>query len=310
MRNSFPTVGVVGAGELARMMVGPAAALGIDLLFLAEDENDPAAIIAHHVVGENRELETIREFAKKCDVLTFVTEDIPYSVIRTLEAEGVTIRPGSREFAAHSAKDYLSDIPKSNVIEISALVARSPHGQAAAWAITLVGRENDRSVWTETPAPGISAELANDAQKLALDVARECLLAGVMSVVMHVSGSEIFVNRVSMGLHENGNWTVEGSRTSQFEQHLRAILDLPLGDTSMSSDFAVVGNVFGGEKSDMYRPYLHLMARSPGLKFHQSRTEVLSGRKIGHVSAVGENILDLRECITHAVDYMSGEIDE
>ena len=78
----------------------------------------------------------------------------------------------------------------------------------------------------------------------------------------------------------------------------------------MVSDYAVMGNILGGEKKDMYRPYLHLMARNPELKFHQYRKEVRPGRKIGHVTAIGHNLVELRELVQHAVEYMSGEIDE
>jgi 5-(carboxyamino)imidazole ribonucleotide synthase len=98
--------------------------------------------------------------------------------------------------------------------------------------------------------------------------------------------------------------------TSQFEQHLRAILDLPLGDPSMTADIAVMGNILGGAKTDMYRPYLHLMARNPDLKFHQYKKEVRAGRKIGHVTAVGSDLLQLTTDVQHAREYMSGAIDE
>jgi 5-(carboxyamino)imidazole ribonucleotide synthase len=110
--------------------------------------------------------------------------------------------------------------------------------------------------------------------------------------------------------HNSGHWTIDGAVTSQFEQHLRAILDLPLGDPSMTADIAVMGNILGGEKTDMYRPYLHLMARNPELKFHQYKKEVRVGRKIGHVTAVGSDLLQLTTDVQHARDYMSGAIDE
>jgi len=87
-------------------------------------------------------------------------------------------------------------------------------------------------------------------------------------------------------------------------------LDLPLGDPSMSAPLAVMGNVLGGDKPDMYRPYLHLMARTPALKFHHYKKEVRPGRKIGHVTMVGENLVELTQEVQHALDYMSGEVDE
>jgi 5-(carboxyamino)imidazole ribonucleotide synthase len=71
-----------------------------------------------------------------------------------------------------------------------------------------------------------------------------------------------------------------------------------------------MGNILGGEKTDMYRPYLHLMARNPELKIHQYMKDVRPGRKIGHVTALGKDLLHLEELIEHARDYMSGEVDE
>ncbi len=194
--------------------------------------------------------------------------------------------------------------------EIAVMVARSPHGQASTWAPTQTIQENGICTRTVTPATTISSEVSEKASALALTIAERVSLVGVMAVEMFVKGDQLFINELAMRPHNSGHWTIEGSVTSQFEQHLRAILDLPLGDPSMSASFAVMGNILGGDKSDMYRPYLHLMARNPELKVHQYMKEVRPGRKIGHVNAVGEDLLHLEELIVHARDYMSGEIDE
>ena len=195
-------------------------------------------------------------------------------------------------------------------LEIAVMVARSPHGQASTWAPTQTIQENGICTRTVTPATTISSEVSEKASALALTIAERVGLVGVMAVEMFVKGDALFINELAMRPHNSGHWTIEGSATSQFEQHLRAILDLPLGDPSMSASFAVMGNILGGDKSDMYRPYLHLMARNPELKVHQYMKEVRPGRKIGHVNAVGEDLLHLEELIVHARDYMSGEIDE
>ena len=194
--------------------------------------------------------------------------------------------------------------------EIAVMVARSPHGQASTWAPTQTIQENGICTRTVTPATTASAQVSEKASALALTIAERVGLVGVMAVEMFVKGDQLFINELAMRPHNSGHWTIEGSVTSQFEQHLRAILDLPLGDPSMSASFAVMGNILGGDKSDMYRPYLHLMARNPELKVHQYMKEVRPGRKIGHVNAVGEDLLHLVELIVHARDYMSGEIDE
>jgi len=366
----FPTVGIIGAGQLARMSVAPAIALGINLLLFAEDKEDSAAQISPHVVGDFRDLTQLLEFAKQCDLVTFEHELVPLSVIKGLEAAGVKVFPSSNSFqysqdkAAMRAKLAAYPSPKWKVIEdegqafdlpfmakkisggydgrgvwkvknlddleellaehsqllieelidfdceIAVMVARSEHGQATSWAPTQTVQKDGICILTIAPAPTIKTEIAEKAQHLALSIASEIALVGVMAVEMFIKGDEIFINELAMRPHNSGHWTIEGSRTSQFEQHLRAILDLPLGDPTMTAPYAVMGNILGGDKTDMYRPYLHLMARNPELKFHQYKKEVRKGRKIGHVTVIGENLLELTEVAEHARDYMSGEIDE
>jgi 5-(carboxyamino)imidazole ribonucleotide synthase len=366
----FPTVGVIGAGQLARMSVAPAAALGINLLLLANDAQDSGAQITNHVVGDYKDLETVRAFASKCDVITFEHELIPLSIIKTLEADGVVVRPSSASFIYSQDKAQMRErlsnfpAPKSAVVtnaqgvtefpviakaisggydgrgvwkidtqeelagvlkqvgkvlieelidfdyEIAVMVARSPHGQATTWAPTQTIQRDGICVMTISPAPQLSNELSEKAQKLALDIANEIGVIGVMAVEFFVKGEELFINELAMRPHNSGHWTIEGSLTSQFEQHLRAVLDLPLGNPQMTAPIAVMGNILGGDKEDMYRPYLHLMARTPELKFHHYKKEVRPGRKIGHVNLLGDNLVELTQEVQHALDYMSGEIDE
>ena len=370
MNERFPTVGIIGAGQLARMSVAPATALGVNLLLFAQDENDSAAQIAPHIVGDYRDLSQLLEFAKKCDLVTFEHELVPLSVIKGLEAAGVKVFPTSQSFqysqdkAEMRSKLIAYPSPKWRVIddegqafefpfiakrisggydgrgvwkvknlddleelllehpqllieeliafdsEIAVMVARSEHGQATSWAPTQTVQSDGICTLTISPAQVISTEVAEKAQQLALSIANDISLIGVMAVEMFVKGDQLFINELAMRPHNSGHWTIEGARTSQFEQHLRAILDLPLGDPTMTAPFAVMANILGGDKTDMYRPYLHLMARNPELKFHQYKKEVRKGRKIGHVTVIGENLLELTEIAEHARDYMSGEIDE
>lgn len=370
MSKAFPTVGVIGAGQLARMSIAPATALGVDLLLLAADSKDSGAQVTNHVVGDYTDLETVRNFSKRCDLITFEHELIPLSIIKTLEAEGVVVRPSSEAFIysqdkaamrqklrafpapnfqvvtdADSIKDFpviakaisggydgrgvwkiktqtelaelLKNVGKLLIeelidfdYEIAVMVARSPHGQATTWAPTQTIQKDGICVMTISPAPLLSVALSERAQRLALDIASEVGVVGVMAVEMFVKDEKLFVNELAMRPHNSGHWTIEGSHTSQFEQHLRAVLDLPLGDPAMTAPVAVMGNVLGGEKVDMYRPYLHLMARTPGLKFHHYKKDVRPGRKIGHVTLIGKDLVELTHEVQHALDYMSGEIDE
>jgi 5-(carboxyamino)imidazole ribonucleotide synthase len=310
VQNHFPVVGVVGAGALARLLIAPATALGVDLLLYAQSSHDAAAQITNHILGDVGDLDAVKAFARRCTVIT-LGRLIPLTVIRALEADGILVRPSSAALALSSNINQNSHhVGTGGGTTIAVTVARSPHGQASAWTPTLIVKRDEICFLTQTPVPDISPRLAIEAQRLALNQAVDIGLQGVMTVKIVIQGPELFVSGVSIGPHESGHWTIDGSRTSQFEQHLRAILDLPLGDPSMTSGFAVAGSVLSSSNLNMYRPYLHLMARSPALKFHQYRQDVGPGSRSGHVTAVGEDLLDLQESVAHAVDYMSGVIDE
>ena len=369
----FPTVGVIGAGQLARMMIAPAIALGVNLKLFAASSEDSAALSADHVVGNFLNPDEVLTFAKTCDVITFEHELIPNSVIKVLEQNQVVVRPSASAFIYSQNKAEMRKILQENNLpipnwnlysgdkgpgipfppiaksisggydgrgvwvvadeselrellkiqptllleeklnftsEISVMVARSPHGQAATWPPTLTVQRDGICIQTITPAPDLSDILKISAQEIALKIADLIGLVGVMAIELFVVGDRLLINELAARPHNSGHWSIEGSVTSQFEQHLRAILDLPLGDTSMSADFAVMGNVLGGTKTNMYRPYLHLFARTPYLKVHQYRKEVKAGRKVGHVTAIGNNLATLQSEVSHAVDYMNGVIDE
>ena len=325
VKDRFPTVGIIGAGDMARMSIAPATALGIDLLLYTQDSNESAAQVAPHLVGDYRDLAQLLDFAKKCDLVTFDAEVVSQSAIKGLEAAGVRVFPSSntlqdsqeieklREKLANFTEPKWREIANTEEafdFEIAVLVARSAHGQATSWAPTQQVQSGGEVTMTISPAPGISPVIAEQVQGFALSIADAVSLIGVMAVEIFVKGDEFSLSNLALGPHIAGNWTVEGARTCQFEQHLRAVLDLPLGDPTMTAPLAVMGNIFGGEKKDMYRPYLHLMARNPELKFHQYRKEVRSGQSIGHVTVVGENLQELIEITEHARDYMSGDIDE
>ena len=365
----FPTVGVIGAGQLARMMIAPAIALGVNLKVFAQSKEDSAALNTDYEIGSYMSADEVLAFAKNCDIVTFEHELIPQSVIADLEKNGITVRPRGSSFVFSQNKaelrkklaqhhlpsptwqlssqplrigfpliaksisggydgrgvwvinneEQFKELGESEFLleeklnfesEIAVMVARSPHGQISTWPATETVQAEGICIKTITPAPSLTQEQHSLAQKLAMEIADVIGLVGVMAVEMFLINGNFVVNELAMRPHNSGHWTIEGSTTSQFEQHLRAVLDLPLGDTSLRAPFAVMGNVLGGEKTDMYRPYLHLFARTPHLKIHQYRKTVKPGRKVGHVTAIGNNLDSLLEEVKHAVDYMNGAIDE
>lgn len=281
MSKTFPTVGLIGSVPHAGMFLSPAQSLGVELLFVAD--------------------------GKGSDVATVIDGSIPLSFVKGLEADGVTVRPS---FSALSVSSQKYGLPNDDHCTICVMVARSPHGQATTWAPSEIIRKNSLWVMSITPAPLLSDSLQEKAQQLALDVSAQLGAVGVIAVEISVKDQELSVVKVEMHPHSSGNWTVDGAITSQYEQHLRAILDLPLGDPSMTSRFVVTGNVYCGDKPNMYRPYLHLMARTPAMKFHQYKNSIQPSVLVGHITLAGNNLEALIEEIEHALQYMQGEIDE
>jgi 5-(carboxyamino)imidazole ribonucleotide synthase len=305
----FPTVGFIGTGEQARMYIAPAISLGIDLVLWAVNTDTLGIQAVSHYVGDCTDLDAVREFAKKCDVVTFEHDLLPMSAIKTLEVEGVKFRPSSKSLSDSSIYGG-TDLNEPINSEVTVLVARSPHGQATSWAPAEKIYKDGNFVMTISPAPTLNAALSEQAQRISLEIAAQVNAIGVIAVDIQMKNEQLFFKKLTMYPQETGNWTIEGSRTSQFEQHLRAILDLPLGDPAMTAQFVVTGNVVCGQKADMYRPYLHLMARTPGLKFHQNLVEATPGAVVGHISLLGDDLNELIDEVLHALDYLSAEIDE
>ncbi|MEU8308982.1 5-(carboxyamino)imidazole ribonucleotide synthase [Actinomadura sp. NPDC048955] len=188
--------------------------------------------------------------------------------------------------------------------ELAALVARSPYGQGAAYPIVETVQEGGICTEVISPAPGLPKDLAAEAQSLALRVADELGVVGLLAVELFETGDGLLVNELAMRPHNSGHWTIEGARTSQFEQHLRAVLDLPLGSTEPTAPYTVMANVLGGDDPDVYPRYIHVMAHDPGVKVHMYGKESRPGRKIGHVTALGADLAEVRERARHAADYL------
>ncbi|MGE2736446.1 5-(carboxyamino)imidazole ribonucleotide synthase [Mycolicibacterium vaccae] len=196
--------------------------------------------------------------------------------------------------------------------ELAALVARSPFGQGAAWPVVETVQRDGICVTVIAPAPSLSPDLGAAAQELALGVASSLGVVGVLAVELFetVDGT-LVVNELAMRPHNSGHWTMDGARTSQFEQHLRAVLDYPLGDTSALAPYTVMGNVLGAPTTpamSMDERVHHLFARMPDAKVHLYGKEERPGRKIGHVNLVGggsETVESLRERAERAAHWLS-----
>ena len=379
----MPAVGMVGAGQLARMTASAAVGLGATFRVLAGSEAESAALVTHDVaVGSHLSLPDLAKFAGACDVITFDHEHVPTDHLVALESAGVLVRPGPG--ALRYTQDKLAmrerlaslglpvprfapvasaaEVTESAVAaggssgawpvvlkaisggydgkgvwvcrtpaeaeevlshglpliaeefvpfeaELAALVARSPFGQGAAYPVVQTVQRDGICREVIAPAPGLSRELAIEAQEMALRIARSLGVAGLLAVELFETSRGILINELAMRPHNSGHWTIEGARTSQFEQHLRAVLDLPLGSPSgaVPGGFTVMANVLGGTDPDIYDRYIHVMAADPGVKVHFYGKAVSPGRKIGHVTVVGnaaDEVAGLRDRARRAASYL------
>ena len=375
------TVGIIGGGQLARMMHAASIGLGINVRLLAEGRQTSAATVVHDVtVGDYTDPDTVRSFAAGCDVVTFDHEHVPTGLLRDLESAGVVVRPGPAALIHAQDKAIMRDrltalgapCPISRVVsdeaalaafgeelgwpivaktsrggydgkgvwrldsaleagkpfagvthgvqiigeefvdfarELSALVVRSPSGQAAAYPISESVQQNGICVETITPAPDLADEQAVAAQQLALMIAHELGVVGVLAVeLMQRADGSVVVNELAMRPHNTGHWTIDGAHTSQFENHLRAVLDLPLGDPSSKESWIVMANVFGGRLEDLPSALLHCFARDRRLRVQLYGKQVRPGRKVGHVTTFGDDLAETRKRARHAAAYLMGDL--
>ncbi|MGH3885046.1 MAG: 5-(carboxyamino)imidazole ribonucleotide synthase [Pseudonocardiaceae bacterium] len=381
-RTGLPVVGMVGAGQLARMTHQAAVALGQSLRVLAEGPVEPAALVASEVVlGRPGDLAVLRRFAAGCDALTFDHEHVPTEHLRALVADGVRVYPDPdalvhaqdkllmrrtlagmgvpvppfREVtrshdvvcfgaehgwpcvlkAARGGYDgrgvWMLDTPSGarRVVaellaadtpllvepyvamrrELAALVARSPFGQGAAWPVVQTVQRDGICVEVLAPAPDLDPQLAQAGQELALRVAGELGVVGVLAVeLFETPDGQLLVNELAMRPHNSGHWTIEGAVTSQFEQHLRAVLDYPLGSTVPRAPVCVMANVLAagtppamGTDERLH----HLMARYPEVKVHLYAKSERPGRKIGHVTVLGAQLAPVRETAAASATFLA-----
>jgi 5-(carboxyamino)imidazole ribonucleotide synthase len=362
-----PVVGIIGGGQLARMMHAAGIGLGIRVALLAEGPDVSAAQVVHDVtVGDYTDPATVIAFAERCDVVTFDHEHVPPTLLTDLESRGVLVRPGPAalvhaqdkvvmrtRLASHGIPVPVFEVvatpealvafadrtgwpviaktsrggydgkgvwkidhrstagePFTNVAsgvqilaeeyipftrELSALVARSPSGQAVAYPVSESVQADGICVETTTPAPGLTAEQATACQRMALEIARDLEVTGILAVeLMQRGDGSVVVNELAMRPHNTGHWSIDGAVTSQFENHLRAVLDLPLGDPAATAPWTVMHNVLGGTRKDLVEGLRHVLARDPGLKVQLYGKNVVPGRKVGHVTAVGADLDEVR----------------
>ncbi|MFM7013495.1 MAG: 5-(carboxyamino)imidazole ribonucleotide synthase [Actinomycetota bacterium] len=372
-------VGVIGGGQLARMMTPPAINLGIELRVLAETEGSSAELAATEV-GDFHDEKTVLAFSQSVDVITFDHEHVPLEILQKLESQGVSVQPPSKALAHAQNKlvmrralerigapnpiwravstaeeldqfikefgpevivktpiggydgkgvrlvtsssevsdwlcetnlaklggELLAEEKVSYARELAQLSARNPSGEFISWPVVETRQRNSVCSEVIAPAPGVTEAQIEKARAIAKLIASELEVTGNLAVEMFETESgELLVNELAMRPHNSGHFSIEGSVTSQFEQHLRAVLDLPLGDTSETSEAAVMVNLLGvSDDLDFIENYPTALEAFPSAKFHSYGKAPRVGRKLGHITVLGsswQEALEIAEAAREAV---------
>lgn len=358
-------VGVIGGGQLARMMIAPAVELGLDVRVLAEDDGMSAALAAT-AVGDYRDLDAVRAFARDVDVITFDHEHVPQQVLRALVADGVQVHPGpdalqyaqdklvmrarlaelgvpqpdwaavhdARELQAFindhggravvktprggydgkgvrvvraglEAADWFEQVPEGEALlaeemvsftrELAQQIARRPSGDVVAYPVVETVQRGGVCAEVIAPAPKATERLAEVAEQIGRQIAEGIGVTGMLAVELFETDDErILVNELAMRPHNSGHWSQDGAVTGQFEQHLRAVADLPLGSTAPRAPWTVMVNILGGPvEGTLTSCFAPAMQQHPEAKIHTYGKAPRPGRKVGHINVAGADLDDV-----------------
>jgi 5-(carboxyamino)imidazole ribonucleotide synthase len=378
-RVAAPVVGMVGAGQLARMTAAAAIGLGVRFRVLAATADDSAAqVCADAPVGDYRSADDLLAFAAGCDVVTFDHEHVPEHALHALEATGRAVSPPSAALrltqdklamrrrlselgvpvpravpvASQAEVEAIADRTDWPVVlkaisggydgrgvwvcdsyaeiaevfahgvpllaeefvpferELAVLIARSPSGHGAAYPVVQTIQRDGICHEVLAPAPGLPDYLAEEAIRMGLVLARDLDIVGLLAVELFETRSGLLVNELAMRPHNSGHWTIEGARTSQFEQHLRAVLNMPLGAPTLTAPCVAMANVLGADDPDLHGKLGHVLAADPALKIQLYGKPVRPGRKVGHVTALGDDMAAARDRATRAARYLATGSEE
>ncbi len=376
--DGFPVVGIVGAGQLARMTYQAAIALGVGVRVLAEHPDESAARVCPLVdIGSPDSRADLVAFAARCDVLTLDHELVDDEALEAIEAAGGVVRPGARalrfakdklhqrtEFAraglpvppfaeVHTAADITAFASRHGwpVVakaqrggydgrgvwildgaavaedlvreaagrgtplmveayvpierELAVLVARRPGGECVVYPVVETVQRD--GICHEVIAPAaIPASVADDARQIGLTIADLIDVTGVFATELFLTGGTLVINEVATRPHNSGHFSMDACATSQFENHLRAVLDWPLGPTDLLTPYVVMANLLGEDRESLASRVPLAVALPGGVHPHLYGKEVRPGRKVGHVNAWGTDAEETRARAVRAAALLTG----
>ena len=376
--NGQPVVGVVGGGQLARMMYQAAISLGVELRVLASSSADAAAQIAHDVtVGDWNDVDVLRAFAAPCDAITFDHELVDPATVEVLEDSGILVHPGAatlrqaadkaqqrilcdalgiatpKHLIAREAADvaagahrfgypmvaklarggydgrgvfWLADAlettelferlsPNTVVVlepeltlkaELATQVARRADGTMVQYPVVQTYQQDGICLMLEAPAD-IDTAMARQAQDWAATLADAVGAVGVLAVEFFVTDEGLVVNEMAPRPHNSGHYSIDACVTSQFENHLRAVLGLPLGNPDLVVPAAVMVNLIAGRTPSAE---LETLTADPRARVHRYGKSSRPGRKIGHITFCGTDRPSLLRQATSFSEPASPRADE
>ncbi len=366
-------LGILGGGQLGRMLALSAANLGVKVMVLDPSDRPPAAVASQAVKGHFRYADDVQNFASKVDVLTIEIEHVDAETLTMLEGEGtVDIQPSAKTITMiqdkFAQKEYFKefgvpvgefcDIPDENALvhaaneygypfmlkskrlaydgrgnyvvhskeahtialeklggyahglyaekwqpfekELAVMVVRCRDGEVKLYPVTQTVQRDSICHVTETPAL-ISESARLRAELLAKQVMNGMEGGGVFGVEMFLLADDVvLLNEVAPRVHNSGHYTIDGCVTSQFENHVRATLGLPLGDTSLKVNHVIMLNILGeadGKRGEeLAGELIDRALATPGCSVHwYDKSGVTKGRKIGHINIVGKSMQEARD---------------
>ena len=371
-------VGVVGAGQLGRMLHQAAVSLGVDLHFLAASADDPAVAVAPSWrLGSATSFEDLAAFTAECDIVTFEHEVVDLTALGRLEERGARLHPSAAamltvadkvemraaveragvpvppwcrvsspaelaaarsRWGAIMAKSIRGGYDGRGVFdlqepegaqvatgllagggslmveprialehELAVIVARRPGGGMVAYEPVETWQVDGQCRQVQVPAT-VEPALADHVRGLAGDLASALDVVGLLAVEVFVAGGDVMVNELAVRPHNTGHHTIDACVTSQFENHLRAILDLPLGDPALRAP-AVMVNVVGSVTADDPRARLSEAARvDPAARIHLYGKDPRPHRKLGHVTVCDTDIDRATRRAWQVVDALGGDV--
>ena len=378
-----PVVGVLGAGQLGRMLGLAAMRLGVEVRFASPTDSGPTRGIGTTYLAAAEHREQLRLFVRDCDVITIENEWAPCAAVARLAAEAaaeqgreIFLRPGpdgvadiadkllqKQRLEAHdlplgpyracasldeakaaaaefgfpvvlkrrrgaydgygnrtandeqeleqgweqlrAADGLLVESFVPFVRELAVLVARRPSGESVVYPVAHTEQSDHICAAVVVPAP-VSDEVAKAAQELSRSAVAAFDHVGICAVeLFELADGTLWVNELAPRPHNSGHYTIEACSSSQFDNHLRAILDLPLGDPSLRVPAAVMVNLLGPKTASSPSPDISGALALPGVSVHlYGKREPRPGRKLGHITVTGEDIDELRARAEQAADAL------